>query len=80
MQLRSDRPIQMLETAMWKRLLIGILIVTAGLLALVLTFPDRSTVLLGLIRHDAMFAGKPTSYWIRALKQPQPAGPTSLRP
>jgi len=41
---------------------------------LVLTFPERSTVFLGLIRHDAFFAGKPTSYWIHALKQARPAG------
>ncbi len=65
---------------MRRRLLIGIVIVSAGLVAFVLAFPDMASVSLGLIRHEAFFAGKPTNYWVRALKhekflgQAQPAG------
>ncbi len=65
---------------MRRRLLIGIVIVTAGLAAFVLAFPHTASVFVGLVRHEAFFAGKPTNYWIRALKheeflgQAQPAG------
>jgi HEAT repeat protein len=40
----------------------------AGVGALVAAFPATVYVPLGLLRHEAFFAGKPTSYWARALK------------
>jgi HEAT repeat protein len=54
---------------MRRRLLVGVLILTAGFVAMVLAFPDTTSVCLGLLRHEAFFAGKPTNYWIRALKR-----------
>jgi HEAT repeat protein len=65
---------------MRSRWLIGILIVTAGLVAWVLAFPDTASESLAFLRHEAFFDGKPTNYWIRALKhegllgQAQPTG------
>jgi HEAT repeat protein len=52
----------------WKRLLIGVLLVSACCLAAVLFFPGTVYVPLALLRREAFFDGKPTNYWIRALK------------
>src|SRR5437588_7534583 len=65
---------------MRNRWLIGIFIVTAGVVAWVLVFPDMASESLARLRHEAFFDGKPTNYWIRALKhegvlgQARPAG------
>jgi hypothetical protein len=46
----------------------------AGFVALVLAFPDMTSVPLGFLRHEASFAGKPTNHWIRALRQESSLG------
>ena len=53
---------------MRKRWLGWTILVVAGVVALAVAFPATVYVPLGLLRHEAFFAGKPTSYWTRALK------------
>jgi HEAT repeat protein len=53
---------------MRKRWLTGIIVLLVGGLVLGLAFPALVYVPLGWFKHEAFFAGKPTSYWIRALK------------
>jgi HEAT repeat protein len=55
---------------MRRRRLVGIgVVVAAGCVAAALAFPATVYVPLGLLRHEAFFAGKPTNYWGRALRQ-----------
>jgi HEAT repeat protein len=56
------------EKAVRKRWFIGILVGIACAGALALAFPALVYKPLGLLRHEASFGGKPTSYWARALK------------
>jgi len=53
----------------WKRWLVGIVIVLICSLAVSWLFPASLYVSLGTLRREAFFDGKPTSYWVRALKQ-----------
>jgi HEAT repeat protein len=53
----------------WKRWFLRALLVTACVAVLVVAFPALVYKPLGLLRHEAFFDGKPTNYWIRALKQ-----------
>jgi HEAT repeat protein len=52
-----------------KRWLLWILIVITCAVALAWRFPATIYKPLGLLRHEAFFDGKPTTYWVRALKQ-----------
>jgi HEAT repeat protein len=54
---------------MWKRWLLGIVIVLTCVLAVAWAFPATIYVPLGTLRREAFFDGKPTNYWVRALKQ-----------
>src|SRR5438132_8417466 len=58
-----------LEKPMRKRWLIGIilLLIVCGVAAL--TSPTAVLTSLGFLRREAFFAGKPTNYWTRAVKQ-----------
>ena len=53
---------------MRKRWLVGIAVVVA-VAAAALAFPAVVYMPLGLVRHEAFFAGKPTNYWDRAVRQ-----------
>jgi HEAT repeat protein len=50
-------------------LVVGILFVIACSVAAALAFPAAVYVSMGLVRREAFFAGKPTNYWVRALKR-----------
>jgi HEAT repeat protein len=56
------------EFAMRKRWLIGLFIVIVACGALILAFPITLVVPMGFVKQEAFFDGKPTSYWVRALK------------
>jgi len=48
---------------------IAIVVTLAGVAAAVYLFPALVYVPLGLLRQESFFRGKPTNYWIRALKK-----------
>src|SRR6516225_5458407 len=54
---------------MRKRGILSGLLILAGCAIVVLAFPDIIVKALGHYRHEAFFAGQPTSYWIRGLKK-----------
>ncbi len=54
---------------MWKRWLVGIVLVLACSLVAAWLFPALVYVPMGSLRREAFFDGKPTNYWVRALKQ-----------
>jgi len=54
---------------MQKRWLLCILVLILIGLTLALVTPAPFYLSLGVVRHEAFFAGKPTNYWARALKQ-----------
>jgi HEAT repeat protein len=56
------------ENAVWKRWLVGFVIVVTCSLAVAWLFPATLYVSLGTLRREAFFDGKPTSYWVRAVK------------
>src|SRR5438132_6546729 len=51
-----------------KAWLIGILLIIVALAA-AWRFPATIYVPLGVLRHEAFYDGKPTSYWVRAFKR-----------
>jgi HEAT repeat protein len=53
----------------WKRWLVGIALVLACSLVAAWLFPAMVYVPMGSVRREAFFDGKPTNYWVRALKQ-----------
>jgi HEAT repeat protein len=59
----------LLEAAMRKRWTFGILIVIVALLVLAWMFPTTIYVPVGFVKGEATFDGKPTDYWVHALKQ-----------
>ena len=54
---------------MRKRWLIGIFLLLVGCAVVALTSPATLLVSLGFLRGEAFFGGKPTNYWVRAVKQ-----------
>jgi HEAT repeat protein len=54
---------------MRKRWLVGVLVGLLLVGGLVFLLPSSVYVPLGLFRQEAFFAGKPTNYWVRALKR-----------
>ncbi|HEV3446269.1 MAG TPA: hypothetical protein VG099_16620, partial [Gemmataceae bacterium] len=54
---------------MQKRWLLCILVLILIGVTLALVTPAPFYLSLGVVRHEAFFAGKPTNYWARALKQ-----------
>jgi HEAT repeat protein len=54
---------------MQKRWLLCILVLILIGVTLALITPTPFYLSLGVVRHEAFFAGKPTNYWARALKQ-----------
>jgi HEAT repeat protein len=54
---------------MRKRWLISLFIIIVACGALILAFPNALVVPMGFVKQEAFFDGKPTSYWVRALKK-----------
>jgi HEAT repeat protein len=54
---------------MWKRRILVITVLIVGLLVVVWKFPSIVYVGVGMAKGEATFDGKPTDYWVRALKQ-----------
>jgi HEAT repeat protein len=54
---------------MRKRWLLFAVLILAGCAVVALAFPSTISKALGHFRHEAFFAGQPTSYWIRGLKK-----------
>jgi HEAT repeat protein len=56
---------------MKKVLLIGVILV--ALVAVGAVFLDPTCVLLGMLKQDSFFHGRPTTYWNKALRDPNPS-------
>src|SRR5918912_1477151 len=54
---------------MRKSRILRAILVIACFVALILAFPALIYVPLGVLRHEAFFRGKPTDYWVQALRQ-----------
>ncbi len=54
---------------MRKRWLLVAFLIIACCAIVVLAFPGVLSMALGLFRHEAFFAGQPTSYWVRGFKK-----------
>src|SRR5689334_15225750 len=59
----------MSEGTMKRRPLLWLGILLAIALVLALAFPTSHYVLIGLLQNEAFYDGKPTSYWVSALKK-----------
>jgi HEAT repeat protein len=59
-----------MQKVRWTAFGLGIVIV--GTLGAVLVFPSSRVLLIGAVRQEPFEEGKPASYWIAALKDPDP--------